>query len=86
MRTSPSASRAVGLRNHHRERVCHHLVHVASDAIALLLDDDILFGHNLSISALPGPPHGSSEKTEGPGEAEDCEATEEEQHAARERR
>ena len=80
------AARTVGLRNHHCERVRHHVEHVPSDAIALLLDDDLLFGHDLSLSALPGLPHGSREKTEGPGEAEDCEATEQEQHAARKRR
>ncbi len=51
---------AVRLRDHDGERVRDHVVHVARDAVALLLDDDVLFGGlGLELRRLLGDPTGA---------------------------
>ena len=73
----PGVPRAIGLGDHHRERVRDDVVHVAGDSVALLLDDDILlgvdpltFGDDPRQTALTRLAPGLGEQAESPAEHE----------------
>jgi len=65
-------SRAIRLRDHHRERVRDDIKHVPGDTVALLLDHAIPFGGNLGLATLLGSARCASEETQGPRKPEDC--------------
>ncbi|OUE31097.1 hypothetical protein BFL35_06680 [Clavibacter michiganensis] len=81
---------AVGLRDDDGERVRDHVVHVARDAVALLLDDHVVerprlvpLGRLLGVPALVRRPGGDDEAARGPGGEQHAPRAEEEEEEQR---